>query len=1046
MTDAVAVLDPGWRALDSNADVVSGAVLYFYIAGTSTPATVYSDAGLLTALGSSVTCDSAGYPTSDGNTKTLIYTGTSSYKVTLKDSDGNTIWSHDNVRGADVIPTSSSTGLPTTPVVSKTSTYTIVSGDQGKLINGNPTGGSFAVTLPSAVTVGDAWRVGVRHAAASSNAVTVRSTGGQTIGLPGQTSATSISLAGLGHTMWFVSDGAGWHVDTVAPPLMQGGLPFVRITDRLTAPPASPVGGARYICNGTATGVWATLSVAEHDVVESDGNGSWLKYTPANGWMAWVDDEDIVSVYHDAAWDDWSNVTAPSTSTLETAVFLDQRADGTVGGTATTGAWTTRTLQTTATNNITDASLATNQVTLPTGTYLVRAWAYQERTNSAGLRIKQGASTYHYGISGNTATDAATMLVDAIITIAGASDTIELQYYAQSSSSTNDLGRPVGIAGNLETYASVAILDLTSVQGPAGAAGPQGADGLDAAHAFQWAISTSGDPGSGKIAANNATLSSATQIQISQTSALAVDMAGIFGSWDDSTSTSSKGRVRIAGEDNPSIFWEFRVTAAGTDQGAYWTFPIAHIDNGGTLTDAMDMSLLFVDIGDKGDPGTTVPDISGLTSMTTGQIDRTADQLVIYDNSTGSHKKLTPDVMTEPWSFEIGASDVDAAIMKVNDGNGLADFIVVPDQIEFAGTIYIGSAGSPVLSHTDGAGGIEARYSTAVGSRCLTNMTTGSYNVGVGFEVMENLTTGRDNTGVGEAALIYITTGNGNTAVGWKALLGNSGGPAITGSYNTGVGYNVMNKLTTAVENTALGKTAGTALTTGGYNTLLGSNAGLALTTGIRNVALGSSALLGATTANDQLAIGYLSLNSSNGSNNVGVGFAAGHSITSGTANTCIGYQCQTGITTGSNNVVIGTNYGTGITTGSGNVIIGTVTGLAAGLANHVILADGGGTMRLGITSSGLVGIGGITSSFAALKSNSAVLETKLADDSAYAIHAASYFKTTTALNTATDGSGIAAFVANMIASTGGPATANQHGWMKMKDSAGADVWVPVWK
>lgn len=58
----------------------------------------------------------------------------------------------------------------------------------------------------------------------------------------------------------------------------------------------------------------------------------------------------------------------------------------------------------------------------------------------------------------------------------------------------------------------------------------------------------------------------------------------------------------------------------------------------------------------------------------------------------------------------------------------------------------------------------------------------------------------------------------------------------------------------------------------------------------------------------------------------------------------------------------------------------------------------------------------------------------------------AAAFKTSTALVTATDGSNTAAFTANMVASTGGPTTAAQNGWLKMQDSTGATVWVPVWK
>lgn len=50
------------------------------------------------------------------------------------------------------------------------------------------------------------------------------------------------------------------------------------------------------------------------------------------------------------------------------------------------------------------------------------------------------------------------------------------------------------------------------------------------------------------------------------------------------------------------------------------------------------------------------------------------------------------------------------------------------------------------------------------------------------------------------------------------------------------------------------------------------------------------------------------------------------------------------------------------------------------------------------------------------------------------------------ALNTAVDGGSTATFLANAVGSTGGPTTAAQNGWLLLKDSAGADIWIPVWK
>ena len=64
-------------------------------------------------------------------------------------------------------------------------------------------------------------------------------------------------------------------------------------------------------------------------------------------------------------------------------------------------------------------------------------------------------------------------------------------------------------------------------------------------------------------------------------------------------------------------------------------------------------------------------------------------------------------------------------------------------------------------------------------------------------------------------------------------------------------------------------------------------------------------------------------------------------------------------LTTGSDNTVLGWDSGRGITTGSSNTIIGAnVNGLASGLSNNIIIADGAGNQRINVNSSGNVGIG----------------------------------------------------------------------------------------
>ena len=60
----------------------------------------------------------------------------------------------------------------------------------------------------------------------------------------------------------------------------------------------------------------------------------------------------------------------------EDLLMTNDQANNTGGGSATSGAWRTLVINTSKKNNITGASLSSNQITLPAGTYCVRAWQW----------------------------------------------------------------------------------------------------------------------------------------------------------------------------------------------------------------------------------------------------------------------------------------------------------------------------------------------------------------------------------------------------------------------------------------------------------------------------------------------------------------------------------------------------------------------------------------------------------------------------------------------------------------------------------------------
>lgn len=72
------------------------------------------------------------------------------------------------------------------------------------------------------------------------------------------------------------------------------------VLDRdLTAPPASPSDGDRYIVASSATGLWTGWDLNVAFWID----GVWLRLVPRPGWLAWVADEAAFVVWNGSAWD-----------------------------------------------------------------------------------------------------------------------------------------------------------------------------------------------------------------------------------------------------------------------------------------------------------------------------------------------------------------------------------------------------------------------------------------------------------------------------------------------------------------------------------------------------------------------------------------------------------------------------------------------------------------------------------------------------------------------------------------------------------------------
>ena len=152
-----------------------------------------------------------------------------------------------------------------------------------------------------------------------------------------------------------------------------------------------------------------------------------------------------------------------ATAYLNNASYLqyrDEKAQNTGGGTFTSGAWRTRVLNTEVADVGGFGTLASNQITLAAGTYIISAKAPAFACNQNQLRLQNvtdaitvlvGQAAYS---SVNTQSDGSTALLNGIFTIA-ASKALELQHQCVTTAAT--IGFGVQCNFTTEVYAVVEL-------------------------------------------------------------------------------------------------------------------------------------------------------------------------------------------------------------------------------------------------------------------------------------------------------------------------------------------------------------------------------------------------------------------------------------------------------------------------------------------------------------------------------------------------------------------------------------------------------------
>jgi len=136
-----------------------------------------------------------------------------------------------------------------------------------------------------------------------------------------------------------------------------------------------------------------------------------------------------------------------------------------------------------------------------------------------------------------------------------------------------------------------------------GATGAEGKEGKSSGFRYKFNTGTTEvDPGSGKIALNSSTPSTAVLFRISETDANGNSLSSLLATWDDSTNTV-RGQIIVKSLATLTDLLVFNVTGALTDKGTWDQIVVTNVTATGTFSSEEEVLVEFVRAGDKGAEG-----------------------------------------------------------------------------------------------------------------------------------------------------------------------------------------------------------------------------------------------------------------------------------------------------------------------------------------------------------------------------------------------------------------------------------------------------------
>jgi hypothetical protein len=282
----------------------------------------------------------------------------------------------------------------------------------------------------------------------------------------GNTQPTNGQLGNL----WFNSATGVTYVCTVAYPTNTWVASGDSVAVQSSAPSTPTTGKLWYDTTATvlAMKVWdgAAWAFVDHSAIAAIGTSP--PANPQAGGLWWNSSNGILYVYYnDGTSSQWVAVQGiPSTRPINEILHVqDQKSSGTDSGTFSPNTWMTRDLNTVVNNDITGASLAANQITLPAGKYEVSTAcnASDVQIHKSRLRDVTNNTDLLYSVNEDVTASSgisSSSLIHGVVTLAGAT-VLELQHRCTLLRNTQGFGTPATM-GIVEVYANVFIRKISN--------------------------------------------------------------------------------------------------------------------------------------------------------------------------------------------------------------------------------------------------------------------------------------------------------------------------------------------------------------------------------------------------------------------------------------------------------------------------------------------------------------------------------------------------------------------------------------------------------